>query len=152
MKKEKKTKTEVKASKKIASDKEKPSMKKKVKESGPDRIQKAKENLSKVKSVRDLCEKIVDAFECPGLDGTVEGPEISELVNELTPWQSISPDNMKKERDEGFSRLWEAIKVSFAIGYVVGQALDVPEIDTAPILDFLREKKSILYLPHKKAA
>jgi len=28
--------------------------------------------------------------------------------------------------------------------------LDVPEIDITPIKDFLREKKTLLYIPHEK--
>ncbi len=124
----------------------------KKKQNLSEKIERAKGASSRTKAVKDLCEKITTAFECPGFDGNVEGPEISELINQLTPWQSISPEDMKKDNDNGFGRLWEAIRVSFGLGYVVGQALDVPEIDTTPVLDFLREKRSILYLPHKKAA
>ncbi len=120
-------------------------MKKKEKLLGKE---KARENLSKVKVVKDLCKKIFDAFECPGIDGSVEGPEISKLIDELAPWWEAA---YKKEK-EGFSAFYESIEVAFAIGFCVGQSLDVPEINTTPVLDFLRENKSVLYLPHKKAA
>ena len=127
-------------------------MKKKVKaESGRDRIQKAKGNVSKTKVLRQLCEKIFDAFEMPGNNcGVVEGPEPSVLIDELSPWQDLVPDTL--EDPNPFEKLYQAIKVSFAIGYAIGQALDVPELDTTPILDFLREKKTLLYMPHDKKA
>ena len=116
------------------------------------KIERAKGNLSRTKALKELCERIFDAFEMPGNNtGVVEGPEPSVLIDMLAPWQDLVPDNTL-EGPNPFDNLYQAIKVSFALGYVIGQALDVPEIDTKPILDFLKEKKSLLYLPHEKKA
>jgi hypothetical protein len=122
----------------------------KKKEKLSEKIERAKENSLRTKTLRELCERIFDAFEMPGGNNCVlEGPEPSVLIDELAPWQNLVPDSLD---ENPFNNLYRAIKTSFAIGYVVGQALDVPEIDTKPILDFLREKKSLLYLPHEKKA
>jgi len=112
------------------------------------KIKKAKENLEKMKVVKDRCSEIFYAFECPG-GGEIEGPELSILTDEITPWQDLVTDTIE---NSPFTRLFDALKVSFAMGYVIGQMLDVPEIDTTPIQELLREKKSLLYLPHKKKA
>jgi hypothetical protein len=117
----------------------------KKKETVSSKIEKAKESLSRTKTLRELCERIFEAFEMPGFNtGALEGPTPSHLIEELAPSDSLNEEN--------FEKLYEAVKVSFAFGYVIGQALDVPEIDTKPILDFLREKKSLLYVPHEKKA
>lgn len=113
------------------------------------KIEKAKKNLQKMKEVKECCTDIFWAFEGPGSGGTVEGPEVSILIDEIAPWQNLVKDTVE---DGPFTKLYDAIKVSFAMGYVIGQILDVPEIDTTPIQDLLREKKSLLYLPHKKKA
>lgn len=123
----------------------------KKKESISSKIEKTKENLSKTKTLRELCERIFDAFEMPGFNtGALEGPEPSVLIDELAPWQNLVPDTLKSPSP--FENLYQAIKVSFAIGYAVGQMLDIPEIDITPIKELLREKKSLLYVPHEKAA
>jgi hypothetical protein len=67
------------------------------------------------------------------------------LVNEITPWECFSGSD-----DEAFDRLYEAIQLTFALSYTIGQGLDLPGIDTKPIWDQLKEKKTLLCFPHKK--
>ena len=119
----------------------------KKKETVSEKIEKAKESASKTKKLRELCEEIFEAFEIP--TGNTNAFELmpSEAMDQVAPWTSLAGG-----KDEEFEKLYTAMKVSFAFGYAIGQALDVPEIDTKPILDFLREKKSLLYLPHEKKA
>jgi hypothetical protein len=38
------------------------------------------------------------------------------------------------------------------LGYTCGQILDAQDAETGLILKALREKKALLYLPHKKSA
>jgi hypothetical protein len=79
----------------------------------------------------------------------VAGIQASVIIDEIAPWQDLVEDTVEEGR---FDRFYNAIQTSFAIGYVVGQMLDVTDIDTRLVEDFLREKKSLLYLPHKKKA
>ena len=116
----------------------------KKKEKVSEKIEKIKRVSSRIKIVRELCETVFDEFEMPK-SGFHSRSMPSVSIDELAPWQNLVED------DRVFENLYRAIKVSFAMGYVVGQALDVPDIDTTPVLDFLRERKSLLYLPHKKA-
>lgn len=122
-------------------------MKKKIKkESGPSRIQKVEGNIGKMKAIREVCKEILWAFDMPSNQGEIEGPEISTLIEQISPWQEL-PHN------EGeFEVYWEAFKVSFGLGYALGQMLDLPEIDITTIKELLREKKALLYMPHEKAA
>ena len=118
----------------------------KKKETVSEKIEKAKASLLRTKVLKELCENIFEAFEIPA--GNTDAFELypSSLMDQVSPWTNLS------KSDENFDKLYDAIKVSFAFGYAVGQALDVPELDSTPILDFLREKKSLLYLPHRKKA
>lgn len=118
----------------------------KKKEKLSEKIERIKKNPSRIKVVKELCEKIFDAFEMPGDD---EGSRPSVLIDELASWQDIVPDTIANER---FEDLYRAIKTAFAMGYVTGQILDLPDIDISPIKDFLREKKALLYMPHEKKA
>ena len=129
-------------------------MKNKIRnQSGRSRIQRTNQNAQKIKSIRKLCEEIVWAFEMPANQGELDGDEIFILIDDISPWQSeISSNKNFGEDDDKYERVLEAMKVSFGFGYALGQMLDLPDIDIKPIQEFLREKKSLLYLPHKKKA
>ena len=123
-------------------------MKKEIeKKSGSDKIRKAEEKNRKAKIVRELCDKIVWYFDMPSNQGLTCGPELSNVIDKVSPWQREASDE-----DGKFEKIWEGVKVSFGFGYALGRMLDIPDIDVTPIEDFLREEKALLYLPHRKAA
>lgn len=127
-------------------------MEKTVKKADPARIKEAKENMIRMEKVKVTCGKILSTFET---DGEAREDDLLALVEQIGPWQDI-PFNDKwgasTEQNDLFDRLYEAMQVCFGFGYTVGQMLDVPGVDTTPIQEFLRERKSLLYFPHKKKA
>ncbi len=110
-------------------------MKKMKKESGPSRIQKAQESMKRWKAQRDLCEKILEE---PNTDGV-----LFSLIDRMVP---------PVDSEEWDEQDCERMIVSFAFGYVVGQMLDMPDIDITPIKDLLRKEKVLVYMPHEKKA
>lgn len=119
------------------------------------RIQKAEENVriqhrketQKAKAIRDLCDKISWRFDVGSHQGNVDGPYILGLVNEkIAPWEKLV------DGDNEWNRLYEAMKTSFGFGYVLGQLLDIPDINITPIKDLLRKEKILLYMPRENKA
>ncbi len=97
-----------------------------------------------VRSMKKCCEDIFYIFECPA--DTVND-KVSSLVDHLAPWEDlVKPD------DSRFEQFFKAIRVSFGVGYALGQMLDVLDVDATPIQDYLKERKVLFYVPHKKAA
>ncbi len=116
---------------------------------------KKKTSISKEKKesrsnpVTRTCIDVFDAFEFPTMG---RGPGLSQpsmFIDELCDWgKLVGPD-----ADEKFEKLYDAIKVAFGVGYVVGQMLDLnSDVDLAPIKKALREKGALLYMPHEKTA
>lgn len=102
------------------------------------------------KAVKEILETIFFAFESPGHDPeATKGPSICNVVDELSPCFNLV------EGDVPFGRLLDALGISFALGYAVGQILDQTEVDHVEISlieDFLREKKTLYYFPHRRKA
>lgn len=73
-------------------------------------------------------------------------------INSASPWEHMIYGDIKFEPDRMVDMICKAMKVSFAFGYVIGQGLDVSEIDTEPIMGFLREKRTLFHFPHEKKA
>ena len=119
-------------------------MKKKGKLS--EKIERIKKNPSRIKVVRELCEEIFDAFEMPGDD---EGSRPSVLINKLASWHDIVPDTIANER---FEDLYRAINGLCHRLYDGSTPPTCPEIDTRPILDFLREKKLSLHASREEGS
>ena len=123
-------------------------MKNKIKnQSGRSRIQRANKNAQRMKVIKELCDKIAWLFDMPSNQGLSDGPELFNLIDEISPWQELMGDD-----DSDFDKLWTAMHVSFGFGYALGQMLDLPEIDVTPIKELLRKEKALIYLPHEKKA
>jgi hypothetical protein len=107
-----------------------------------------KTGSSQIRSrIEKLCDKIAWLFEMPSNQGHVDGPELFNLIDKISPWQELIGD-----KDSDFDKLSTAMHVSFGFGYTLGQILDLPEVDITPIKDLLRKEKALIYLPHEKAA
>jgi hypothetical protein len=107
---------------------------------------------SRAKALEECCNDIFYAFECPCGGGEVPYMSATEFIGSIAPWEGMMEEVDKVSGGENFSRIYAAIRVSFALGYVYGQTLDAYEAETGLILEALREKKALLYLPHKKKA
>jgi hypothetical protein len=107
-----------------------------------------KERSRKTKMIRELCEAIAWRFIAASHEGLVDGPYPLQIVDEICPWENLVSDD-----DDGkWDSLNRAMESSFAFGYVLGQMLDIPDIDITPIKELLKERKVLLYLPHEKKA
>jgi len=116
---------------------------------------------SRAKILEECCNDIFYTFETPCGGGEVPYMSATEFIGSIAPWeelldeiesQDIEPlKKILKEDDEGiFSKVYAAVRTSFALGYVCGQIFDAQDAKTELILNALREKKALLYLPHKK--
>lgn len=97
--------------------------------------------------ITDLCEKVAWRFLAASHVGEVDGPYPLQLVDEICPWENLVGDG-----DGKWDKLYDAMKASFAFGYVLGQMLDISDIDITPIKDLLRERQVLLYLPRERKA
>lgn len=118
-------------------------------------------SLSRSKKLKEYCDNIFYSFECPGESGE---DYITEFLDNIAPWENFFDEvelqdieTLKKtlKDDHGgsiFSMVYAAVRASFALGYTCGQLLDTNEAETKMIQDAMKEKKALLYLPHKKKA
>jgi hypothetical protein len=118
---------------------------------------------SRSKKLEECCNDIFYTFETPCGGGEVPYMSATEFIDSISPWETLFDEiesqdieplkKILKDDDEGiFSKVYAAIRVSFALGYTCGQILDAQDAETGLILKALREKKALLYLPHKKSA
>jgi hypothetical protein len=118
---------------------------------------------SRRKQLEECCNDIFYAFECPGGTDLIPYMSPTDFIESVTPWEtlfdeieSLNIEPLKKileGDDKGiFSKVYAAVRTSFALGYTCGQIFDAQDAETGLILKALREKKALLYLPHKKAA
>jgi hypothetical protein len=109
---------------------------------------------SRSKALEKCCKNIFYAFQTPGGDSEVTYMGVTDFIESITPWQGLVEEHLHPKEDDGeiFGKFYDAIQISFALGYTCGQILDAQDAETGLILEALREKKALLYLPHKRKA
>jgi hypothetical protein len=114
------------------------------------------ENLPKIKNLKKTCGEIFFAFDCPGGYDSVPYMSVSEFIDQIAPWEKIAEKKSsafgKMEEGDLFGKVYNAIQVSFAVGYAFGQLLDTFEGDVELIQSAIQRKRVGLYFPHRKLA
>jgi len=112
------------------------------------KINKKEWSFSRIKKLKECCDTIFHAFENPGGYDCLPYMTVGEFIESITPWEKL----LDKDWEEFGTFFYAATRVSFALGYTCGQMLDAHDAETGLIEKAMREKKALLYLPHKKKA
>ncbi len=107
------------------------------------RMDEAKKHSEKKKAIMKRCDDIALVFIS---NDEVEGHDPFYMLDDLCPWNNLVED------DNVFDKLYEVLRICFALGYVVGQTVDMPNTDITPIQEFLRKEKALAFVPHERKA
>jgi len=122
----------------------------KKKEKLSEKIKRVKGSSLRNKMVKDVCEEIAWRFIEATHECRLDGRAPLSVVEKISPWEHLVGDD--DDSDKKWDDLYNAMKISFSFGYVLGQLFDIPDIDITPIKELLKKENVCLYMPHEKKA